>query len=60
MLLHTQDNALRMLDLRGRPVTDLSPLVGMKKVTIYLNKSQQVTVPKELEGQVVRGDTIFG
>ena len=43
---------LQTLVLGGTAVSDLAPLVSMKKLTIYLYKSQQVDVPKELEGQV--------
>ena len=42
------------LDLTSTPVSDLEPLVGMTSVTIVLDKKQQVTVPKELKGQVLR------
>jgi len=45
---------MRVLHLQGTQVKDLSPLVGMKEVTVYLDKDQEVDVPKELEGRVHR------
>ena len=43
---------LRTLDVGGPQVSDLAPLAGLKKVTIFLSASQKVKVPKALEGQV--------
>ncbi len=46
--------ALHSLYLQGTQVSDLAPLAGLKNVTIYLDKSQEVKIPKELEGRVHR------
>ena len=46
--------SLQELWLCNAQVSDLTPLVGLKDVTIYLDKDQQVTVPKELEKRVRR------
>ncbi len=35
-------------------ISDLRPLVGMKELTIHLVESQQVKVPKNLQGRVER------
>ncbi|MCH7725471.1 MAG: hypothetical protein IH991_03155 [Planctomycetes bacterium] len=40
------------VDLSGTQVSDLSPFVKMKGVTIYLDSEQQVAVPEELKGRV--------
>ena len=45
---------LLSLELRGASVSDLSPLSGMTAVIIYLDQMQQVTIPKELAGRVLR------
>ena len=45
---------VRVLYLGDTQVTDLSPLVKMKGVWIYLDEDQQVTVPEELKDRVRR------
>ena len=41
-------------DIAGTQVSDLSPLVKMKDMTIWLGDGPQLTVPEELKGRVVR------
>ncbi len=43
---------MRELDLRRTKVTDLTPLAGLEKVTIYMEKTNNVTVPEELEEHI--------
>lgn len=44
---------LQSLDLCGTGVSDLTPLVGLKKLSaIYLNKGQEVRIPKTLEEEI--------
>jgi hypothetical protein len=45
---------LQLLNLTSTPVADLTPLSGLKDVTIWLDTDQQVTVPNELEMWVHR------
>ena len=45
---------LQYLYVSDTSVSDLSPLSGLLNVTIYLDESQQVNIPKEQEGRVTR------
>ena len=45
---------LRLLDLRGTLVSDLSPLVDLEHVVIILDNTQSPTIPTKLEARVRR------
>ena len=45
---------LNLIELSDSDVSDLTPLGGMWQVTIVLNRKQQVTIPPEMEPQVIR------
>ncbi len=45
---------LNLLDLVHTRVSDLSPLIDLRTVQVVLHDSQQVDVPKKLDGRVYR------
>ena len=51
---------LKQLDLCFTPVSDLTPLVGLTELTIFLAEGQRVEVPKEIQSRVVRVAVVNG